>query len=232
LPAANACPGTAESIYHGVTVHTRAQLLQQLSYTMAYTASRSDETPQWPPTTLRDYWQLGIPSQGSTLQTFYPGNNDQRHHLTMAAVYDTSLLADGRQGLSKRLLEDWEYTPVYTWHTGHRYSGWINGDFNGDLDPFNDQAPGTINNQFRQPSQASLDTRAARRFPLGGTAQLSLMWEAFNLMNRPNYTDVDGTMFANTFTGTGVGLVRNPRFGEPTRQRNGRVRQLAARLTF
>jgi hypothetical protein len=222
----------AESIYHGVTVHTRARLLQQLFYNIAYTASRSDETPQWPPTTLRDYWQLGIPSQGSTLQTFYPGNNDQRHHLAMAAIYDTSLLAAGRQGLSKRLLEDWQYTLVYTRHTGERYSGWVNGDLNGDLDPFNDQAPDTINNQFRQPSEASLDARAARRFRIGGTAQLALMWEAFNLTNRPNYSAVDSTIFANTFIATGVGLVHNPRFGEPTRQRNGRVMQLAARLTF
>ena len=219
---------TAESIYNGVTVHTRARVLHQLFYTMAYTVARSDETPQWSPTILRDYWQLGLPSDGSLLQTRYPGNNDRHQHLTMSAMYDTSLLAVDKHGLSKRLLKDWEYSLVYTWFTGTPYDAWVEGDLNGDIDPFNDLAPGTTWNQYRKPYQASFDPRVARRFRIGPAARLSLIWEAFNLTNRPNYTAVDNTLLQLTVPAP----TQNPKFGEPTRQLNGRVMQVAARVIF
>jgi hypothetical protein len=66
-----------------------------------------------------------------------------------------------------------------------------------------------------------------RRFGIGAS-QLSLIWEAFSLTNRPNYTAVDNTLY----TLSGTTLVANPEFGRRTRQLNGRVMQLAARLTF
>jgi hypothetical protein len=209
-------------------VHARARVLQQLFSTVAYTVGRSDETPQWSPTTLRDYWQLGLPGEGSLLQTRYPGNNDRHQHLTMSAMYDTSLLAVDKHGLSKRLLKDWECSLVYTWFTGTPYSAWVEGDLNGDIDPFNDLVPGTTWNQYRSPYQASLDPRVARRFRVGPTARLSLIWEAFNLTNRPNYTAVDSRLLLLTVPGP----THNPQFGEPTRQLNGRVMQLAARISF
>ena len=219
---------TAESTYNGVTLHARARVLQQLFSTIAYTVGRSDETPQWSPTTLRDYWQLGLPSEGSLLQTRYPGNNDRHQHLTMSAMYDTSILAVDKHGLSKRLVKDWECSLVYTWFTGTPYAAWVSGDLNGDIDPFNDLAPGTAWNQYRKPYQASFDPRVARRFRVGPTARFSLIWEAFNLTNRPNYTAVDNRLLLLTVPGP----TQNPKFGEPTRQLNGRVMQLAARLTF
>ena len=105
---------------------------------------------------------------------------------------------------------------------------WVEGDLNGDIDPFNDLAPGTTWNQYRKPYQASFDPRVARRFRIGPAARLSLIWEAFNLTNRPNYTAVDNTLLQLTVPAP----TQNPKFGEPTRQLNGRVMQVAARVIF
>jgi hypothetical protein len=214
---------TGESIYNGVTLHARARVLQQLFYTIAYTVARSDETPQQPlgMLFLCDTCERRLLAvDGTTLQTRYPGNNDQHQRLTVSAMYDTSLLAVDKHGLSKHLLKDWEYTLVYAWHTGNPYSAY--GGRNGDGDSFNDIAPGTTWNQFRLPYYGSFDPRVTRRVHVGG-AQLSLIWEAFNLTNRPNYIAVDTLLLP---------LRANPQFGTPVAQLNGRVMQLAARVAF
>jgi hypothetical protein len=57
---------------------------------------------------------------------------------------------------------------------------------------------------------------------------VSLIWEAFNLTNRPNYVAVDDMLY----TLTASGLQRNPLFGRRTAQDEGRMMQLAAKVTF
>jgi hypothetical protein len=221
---------TGQSLYNGVTLHARARVLQQLFYTIAYTFARSDDAPQEPIAMVFGglNGRRSLAMQGQMLDTRAPGNNDRHQHLTVSAMYDTSLLVVDRRGLSKRLLENWEYGIVYTWQTGLPYSAFVNGDINGDGNAFNDLAPDTTRNQYRLPYQGSFDPRVARRFRVGGSRQLHVIWEAFNLMNRPNMTAADNTrLWLNGST-----LTPNPLFGRATAQADGRVMQLAARLTF
>ena len=222
---------TGQSLYNGITLHARARVLQQLFYTAVYTVARTDETPQQPlgmlfvcPACAR----RSLAIDGSTLQARSPGNNDQHQRLVLSAMYDTSLLAVDRHGLSKRLIADWEFAAVYAWHTGNPYTAYIDSDLNRDFNSFNDVAPGTTWNQYRLPYYGSLDPRVARRIRLGGTRQLALIWETFNLTNRANYTAVVDRAFAFVQSSP----VPNPQFGQPTQQLNGRLMQLAARITF
>jgi len=221
---------SGQSVYNGVSAHTRGRLLQQLFYTIAYTFSRSSETPLQPIAMLfgglNDRGSLSV--QGNTLEKRAAGDADRHHQIAFSAMYDTSVLAVDRHGLSKRLIADWEWGLVYTLQTGRPYSAYVNGDINGDRNGFNDLATGTTWNQFRLPYQASLDPRIARRFQLGRSEQLLMIWEAFNIWNRPNYTAVDNTLYSIS-SGS---LLRNPLFGRTTAQANGRVMQLAARLVF
>jgi hypothetical protein len=221
---------TGQSLYNGVTFHQRARILQQLFYTVAYTFARSDDTPQEPIAMVFGGMsgRRSLAIQGQMLDTRAPGNNDQHQRLTVSAMYDTSLLVVDRRGLSKRLLENWEYGVVYTWQTGLPYSAFVNGDINGDGNAFNDLAPDTTRNQYRLPYQGSLDPRVARRFRLGRSQQLHVIWEAFNLTNRPNVRAADNTLFWLN----GSSLAPNPLFGRATAQADGRVMQIAARFTF
>ncbi len=221
---------SGESTYHAVAFHTRARLFQQLFYTVAYTVSRADETPQAPIAMifggLNERNVLG--GAGSELNARAPGNNDQRYHLAASAMYDTTLLASERHGIAKTLLGRWELSAVYTLQSGEPYSAYTNGDINGDHNAFNDLAPGTARNRYRLPAQGSLDPRISRQFRIGPARELSLVWEAFNVTNRPNYTAVDDTLYVVS----GSGLQRNPLFGRRTGQANGRIMQLAVRATF
>ena len=94
--------------------------------------------------------------------------------------------------------------------------------------PVNDVAPGTSRNQYWLPYQSSFDPRVTRRFGLGGTREVSLIWEGFNLTNRPNYTAADNVLYV----WNGAALIQNPAFGRRIAQVDGRVMQLAARIRF
>ena len=166
--------------------------------------------------------------QGNTLATRAPGEADRHHDVTVSTVYDTSMLAVNRRGLAKRLISNWEWGVVYTLQTGQPFSAYVNGDINGDGNAFNDLAPGTTWNQYRLPYRASFDPRVARRFQIARSGQLLVIWEAFNISNRPNYTAADNTL---SWTSAGS-LFPNPLFGRRTAQANGRVMQLAAKIIF
>ena len=221
---------SGESTYHAVAFHTRARLFQQLFYTIAYTVSRADETAQTPIAMifggLNERNVLG--GTESELNARAPANNDQRHHLAASAMYDTALIASERHGIAKTLLEHWELSTVYTLQSGEPYSAYTNGDINGDHNAFNDLAPLTTRNRYRLPWQGSLDARILRQFRIGPRRDLSLMWEAFNVANRPNYTAVDDMLYVVS----GNGLQRNPLFGRKTGQADGRIMQLAVKATF
>jgi hypothetical protein len=225
-----ALQSSGESMYHGFALHTRSRILQ-LFYTIAYTFSRVMETPQAPVPTLivgglneRNV----LSGDRSDLTVLAKGANDYGHHLAASAMYETSVFAAERHGLARRLLARWELSTVYTLQRGERYSAYTNGDINGDHNAFNDLAPGTTRNQYRFPWQASFDPRVSRRFDVGRARDVSVMWEAFNVANRPNYTAVDDTLYTVRRTG----LERNPLFGRKTGQADGRIMQLAVRLTF
>jgi hypothetical protein len=221
---------TGESIYNGLTLYMRARMLTQIFFRAAYTLARSDDTPMEPIANIvgNGADRRSLAQQGTVLDARAPGNNDQHQQAAVALTFDTTVAAANRHGIAKSLLKDWEYSLVYTWQTGRPFSAFVNGDLNGDFNPSNDIAPGTIRNQYRLPYQNSFDPRIARRVGLGGSRELSLIWEAFNVTNRPNYTGVDDTLYFLN----GSALVRNPRFGSQVAQLNGRMMQLAARISF
>ena len=123
---------------------------------------------------------------------------------------------------------DWTLSAIYTVQSGQPYTAYVATDINRDFNRFNDVAPGTTRNEFHFPTQASLDPRVARHISLGGTRELTLIWEAFNLLNRANYNVVNNTLY----TVSGTTLTRNPLFGQLTGQGDPRIMQLAVKLSF
>jgi hypothetical protein len=217
------------SLYNGVTLNERARVFQ-LFYTIAYTFSKGDETPQEPLGMifggLNGRRVLGI--GGQSLDTRAPGDNDRRHRVAASAMYDTSLWAAQHKGVTKMLFANWEISTRYTLQSGQPYSAYVDGDINADGNAFNDLAPGTTRNQYRMPWQASIDPRVSRQFHVGGARMLSLIWQAFNATGRPNYTAVDNTFYAVS----GAGLAPNPLFGRTAAQTDQLTMQIAATFSF
>jgi hypothetical protein len=157
-----------------------------------------------------------------------PGDDDHHHHVVASLVYDTTSRASLYRGFKRTLLRHWTLSFTYDVLTGAPYSAYADADLNGDGNPFNDLAPETSRNQYRLPFHLSFNPRASRDFHFGDGRKVSLIWEAFNLTNRPNYTAVDDILYTMTATG----LQRNPLFRRATAQDEGRTMQLAARVSF
>lgn len=221
---------TAESLYNGVTIELNRRFAQHYQYRLAYTLGKVEDTV--PDATA-------VVPEGSDDRKFAsnpadfdadraPGSNDQRHRFVASAIYSTNGFAAGLDGLARALAADWTLSVIYTAQSGQPYSAYASTDINRDNNRFNDIAPGTTRNQFRYPAAVSLDPRIARDIRLGGNTRLTLIWEAFNLLNRANYNAVQQTLY----NVVGSQLRQNPLFGQTLGQTDPRVMQLAVKLAF
>jgi outer membrane receptor protein involved in Fe transport len=221
---------TAESRYDGVALELRRRFSQGYQYRLAYTLGWNEDTAPDAtaavPGTDDDRKFASNPTDFEVDRA--PGARDQRHRLVASTVYTTDLFADRFDGWVETVLQDFTLGIVWTLGSGLPYSGYASSDLNADGNRLNDVAPGTRRHEFRLPAFVSFDVRATRRIGLGDTRELHLMWEAFNLLNRPNYVAVD-TM---RYSANGTTLIRNPGFGDPTVQADPRLMQVAVRFVF
>jgi len=219
---------SGESRYNGIAYHVRMQFPQSLFSTLSYTLARGDDTaPGVAPlvfgTPAADRRALSPTIAAART----PGDNDQHHRAALSMMYDTRLLAEKAPGRLKPLVRNWSVSAIYMLQSGQPYSAYVDRDINGDGNAFNDLTPGTSRNQYRLPWQASMDPRIARDFHVGARGKVSLIWEAFNVTNRPNYGAVDDTVY----TAGGDGLRLNGPLGSRTLA-DGRITQLAVRVGF
>jgi hypothetical protein len=221
---------TAESRYNGVTFELNRRFAQNYQYRLAYTLGKVEDTV--PDATA-------VVPEGSDDRKFAsnpadfdadraPGNNDQRHRFVASAIYSSNGFASRFDGLAQALLSDWTLSTIFTAQTGQPFSAYASTDINRDNNRFNDLAPGTTRNEFRLPASVSLDPRIARDIRLGDEMRLTLIWEAFNLLNRANYNVVNNVLY----NVVGTQLRENTLFGQTTGQTDPRIMQLAMKLSF
>ena len=218
---------TGESLYNALTARGRLTRTA-LTFDVAYTFARIGATPfgviAVQPGTISDRNVLAE----NAAERRAPGDDNHHHHLATSLLYDTTARAALYHGIVRKLLQNWTLSFTYDVLSGAPYTAYVDADLNGDGNPFNDVAPATTRNQYRLPWRISLNPRASRDFYFGTGRKVSLIWEAFNLTNRPNYVGADDVLYTMTATG----LQRNPLFGRSTAQDDGRVMQLAAKVTF
>jgi hypothetical protein len=218
---------TGESVYNALTLRGRLTR-PSLSFDLAYTLARMNATSfgatsvQFGTAADRNIFPL------MTQERRLPGDDDHRHHLVASLVYETTSRANLYSGFTRMLLRHWTLSFTYDVLSGAPYSAYVDADLNGDGNAFNDLAPGTTRNHYRLPWYMSFNPRAARDFRFGDNKKVTILWEAFNLTNRPNYVAVDDVLYTLTTTG----LQSNPLFRRATAQDEGRMMQIAARLSF
>jgi hypothetical protein len=221
---------SAESRYHGLTLELTKRLADHLQYRAAYTLGKvedtvPDATAVVPGNAGDDLKYASNPTNFDADRT--AGNNDQRHRLVVSAVYDTNGF-DGLQGFVGTLVRNWSFSAILTAQSGQPYTARVGAvDLNGDGNTRNDIAPETVRNEFRLPSIVTFDPRVAREIPMG-QARLHLIWEAFNLFNRDNISNVDTTYYSVA----GTTLTPATTFGRPLASAGERIMQLAGKVTF
>jgi hypothetical protein len=224
---------TAESVYNGITVELNRRFSQGYQYRVAYTLGKVEDTvpdaTAVVPEGADDRKFASNPADFEADRA--PGGSDQRHRLVGSVIYTTDAFASRFGGWMEDVLRNWTLSAIYTVQSGQPYTAYVATDINRDFNRFNDVAPGTTRNEFRFPTQASFDPRVARNIGLGGMRELTLIWEAFNLLNRANYNVVQQTAYSADPRAPLL-LTPNTQFGQRLGQADPRIMQLAVKLSF
>jgi outer membrane receptor protein involved in Fe transport len=222
---------TAESRYNGVTVEVNRRFAQNYQYRLAYTLGHVEDTvpdaTAVVPEGSDDRKFASNPADFDVDRT--AGNTDQRQRFVASAIYSTNGFAERFDGAARAVVSGWTLSAIFTAQTGQPFSAYASTDINRDNNRFNDIAPGTARNEFRLPAAVSLDPRIARDIRIGDHApRLTIIWEAFNLLNGANYNVVNNVQY--NVIGTQVRI--NPLFSQTTGQTDPRIMQLAVKLSF
>jgi hypothetical protein len=226
-----------EGWYRGLVVGLRKRMSHGFEALVSYTLSNAEDTVSElvgqgnlteDPGFGRDPRDPSGPPLGFDPGSFRgPSAVDQRHRLVVSAL--------GRLPLGLEL------SGIVTVGSGRPFTALSGVDSNGDGVPITDRArrdpqdPASRveRNGERLPGTATVDVRLSRRFALPRRTVLEVLVEAFNLLDRVNYSDVNNVFGPGAFP------------AEPQRDAQGRVTygrytqaypprqvQLAARLSF
>ena len=134
---------------------------------------------------------------------------DQRHRLSVAAIYEPNLGSHMQSGLLRGVLSNWTISTVMQFASGRPYAALLDV---GELDNSVNNTAGlqsTANsalginagspsplaglNSFYGPWTQQIDLGLARRFHITERHMISLQVQAFNLLNHANYYVQNGT---------------------------------------
>ncbi len=158
-----------------------------------------------------------------------PGDGDLRHKFVFSGVWDLNYAKSLSNPVARAVLNNWQLSLITQAQSGRPYNALVSGDPNGDANNGNDRVPGVGRNTLRGPWYVAPDVRLSRDIPLfRESVRLRLLGEAFNFVNRSNFSSVQNTEYrfsGGTFTPLANFLVRTANF-------DPRIIQLAAKFTF
>jgi hypothetical protein len=182
LGAIDQFESASSSVYNGMTVSMRKRTSGGMYFNLAYTWAHAIDDGQ-------DALVVGQPV---TVQNSYapksergPSVTDQRNRLTISAIDEPHLFADG-QKLPATLFNHWKFSGIMTYGSGRPATAMVSGDPNQDENTTNDRLSGYGRNAFAGPDYASMDLKMGRMMSLGEHYHLDLTAESFNLFNRDN----------------------------------------------
>jgi hypothetical protein len=181
-----------QNYYDSLFVQLKHRLSQGLMYQLSYT---------WAKTMMRD--GLDFNNQFDFSNTSAPSLLDQRHNLSLAAVYEPRPEGLVASSAGRALLSHWRMSTVMAFASGRPYSALLSPSADGDNlndTAFNEDTantaggingagptPGIGLNSFYGPWLERIDTGLARSFPVGEHAELQIQAQAFNLFNHANF---------------------------------------------
>ena len=158
------------------------------------------------------------------------GDTNIKHRFVGSAVYDITYF-NGLSGVGKYFLGGWQVSAIFQGQSGRPFNATAPSDLNLDGNSHNDRAPGFGRNTITGLGFASLDLRVSKDVPLyREKVKLRLMGEAFNSLNRANYSGLQTTPYS--FNATTRVLTPQTNFLNNTASFDPRILQIAARITF
>ncbi len=185
----------AQNYYNSFFAQLQRRMSRGLSLHVSYTFAKS---------IMLD--GMDFNNQFDFSNTHAPSLLDQRHRLTLAAVYQPRLESLIRPGRAHALLSGWMLSSVMEFSSGRPYAGLLApACCNAGNDNLNDTAfnqdtantaggingagptPGIGLNSFYGPWLKRIDVGLARSFEIREGKELEFQAQAFNLFNHPNY---------------------------------------------
>jgi hypothetical protein len=196
---------SASSTYQGASFTLNRRMSNELAFSASYTFSKThdnasdyNEQPQ-NPFNLAPEWALA--------------RQDQRHRLVFNALWELPI--GDEENKTQPQQRDWltrifqhiEVAPIFTVESGRPVDPLTGVDNGSDAFPLSARPAGFSRNSLKTPMLANMDFRLLKFFPVGKTAHLDLVAEAFNLFNRANVAQINPIF--------GVGAVSQPGFLQP-----------------
>ncbi|HEX2714876.1 MAG TPA: hypothetical protein VHM88_22030, partial [Candidatus Acidoferrales bacterium] len=184
----------ANSIYHGMAVTLNKRFSQHFQMSASYTLSKAiDDKPDSTsvvPGNAGDDLKM---AQGHFGFGDDRGLSDQdyRHRFVSVGLWDLGYLNNHQNNFVRYALGYWAFSTVLAAQNGRHWSVQMGGDANNDGNNFTDRVPGIARNTQTLPRQVSMDIRVSKDIPVYERLKATLMFEAFNLFNHPNFRDVN-----------------------------------------
>jgi hypothetical protein len=148
-----------------------------------------------------------------------PSDFDARHKFTATAAW-SSASRRSNHGLAHTILNGFTISSVFFAKSGAPYSAVVGGSADGGLRagitgggaPSLGRFPLFSRNAFRLPGIVNVDLRIARRFRITNEANLEILGEAFNLLNRTQVTELNNRMYVIGGTAAPSTLTFDPAF--------------------
>jgi outer membrane receptor protein involved in Fe transport len=208
------------SKYNALVLQANRRLTNGLQFQVNYTLSKATDNGQGSVTftNTNDPFNAFDQARENSLSNF-----DRRHKFTASAVYNTDFFDQGGSDIGRAIFDGWTIAPIFTAHSGARYTGTISGAANttafgantaGGLNGSNGSTrfPLLPRNYFKQPNIINTDLRLSRRFNFNETMNIEFLVEFFNLFNRTQVSSIDNAMY----TVSGSNLTFRPTFGTVT----------------
>ena len=224
-----------DSIYHGGFVQLTKRFSRNFQLLASYTLSKViDSAPDATSVVPGNSGDDAKVAQDTLLPNLDrgPGQNDIRHRFNFSAVWDLNYARSMSNAAGRALLSGWSLSTIATVQSGRHLAIGTSGDPNNDGNNYNDRAPLVGRNTLEGPGLATWDLRLTCDIFIVERARLRLIFEAFNLTNRSNFSALQLNQYAfraGVFTPTTNFLF--PQTNEVPGV-GSRVLQLAAKFTF
>jgi len=167
--------GVVNAIYNGMTLQVVERLGKRFNLNANYTWSHIIDNGNF--TTF-----INLPqNQFDNISERGNSNQDVRHRFV--ANFTATGPEDG-------ILRNFELSSVVTLQTGRPFTLFVGGDANGDTNPVTDRVGLVARNTYIGDPLRAWDLRVSRVFPISERVRLNLVFDAFNLLNRPNVDEV------------------------------------------
>jgi hypothetical protein len=219
----------ADSYYHGGFIQLHKRLSQSFQVETSYTYSKViDDRPDFTSVVV------GTDDSKNAQDTLQPnlergrGNADVTHRFVFSGIWDIDYGKVYQNAVARQLTSGFQFAIISNVQTGRALTATVGGDPNGDLNTSTDRPPTIGRNAIIGPNFMTADIRVSKNIPLGERVGLRLIFEAFNVTNRANYSTINTAQYS--FSG-GV-FTPNASFLQRTATFDPRILQLAAKISF